>query len=197
MKKKPIIAAIAVLAIVLIAGSSIAYFNSKDTADNVFTVGNVKIELTEEHWDPEKEHIISAKASFKKEPIVKNTGSNDAYVRLKVNVSDYDLISEACGDIDLKTLFDGWDPDGKWELASEVRNDENGSMDYIFRYKELLPVGEGTDPLFNAVTFPDNVDMDKIMQLPETFDIKISADAIQAKGFENAEEAFVAFDEQQ
>ena len=196
MKKKPIIAAIAVLAIVLIAGSSIAYFNSKDTADNVFTVGNVKIELTEDPWDPDEEHIISAKASFEKEPIVKNTGSNDAYVRLRVNVTDYDLISEACGGIDLKSLFDGWDPDGNWEVVSEEPQ-ADGSKDYVFRYKNILHVGEETEPLFNAVKFPNEVDMEKIMELPETFDISIKAEAIQAQGFEDAEKAFEAFDEQQ
>ena len=54
MRKKSVIAAIAVLVILLIAGSSIAYFNAKDAKDNVFTVGDVDIELTEPSWVPDE-----------------------------------------------------------------------------------------------------------------------------------------------
>ena len=39
------------LAAVAIVGSSLAYFTDTDAKDNVFTIGNVSIVLTEPEWD--------------------------------------------------------------------------------------------------------------------------------------------------
>ncbi len=43
--------------------NSIAYFTAENSVENVFTIGNVKIELTETKWDSNMEHIIDANAS--------------------------------------------------------------------------------------------------------------------------------------
>lgn len=47
MKKKIISIALVVAMIAIIAAGSFAYFTDTKQADNTFTVGNVKIELTE------------------------------------------------------------------------------------------------------------------------------------------------------
>ena len=47
MKKKILsICLVAVIAAMAIAGASLAYFTAEDSAENVFTVGNVAIDLT-------------------------------------------------------------------------------------------------------------------------------------------------------
>ena len=50
-KKKVGILSIAVLAGITIIGSSVAYFTSTDTKDNLFTVGSVRTILHEDRWD--------------------------------------------------------------------------------------------------------------------------------------------------
>ena len=53
-KKKIVSVALAAsLAATAIVGGTLAYFTDTDKADNVFTVGNVDIELTEPNWEPE------------------------------------------------------------------------------------------------------------------------------------------------
>ena len=55
MKKKSILmAAIAVMLVaVLVVGGTLAYFTDAKSADNVFTVGNVKIDLIESTYHRE------------------------------------------------------------------------------------------------------------------------------------------------
>ena len=55
MKKKIVaIALVACLALTVIAGATLAYFTDKtEVKENVFTVGNVDITLTEPNWDAE------------------------------------------------------------------------------------------------------------------------------------------------
>ena len=50
-KKKVGILSIAALAGITIIGSSVAYFTSTDTKDNLFTVGSVRTILHEDRWD--------------------------------------------------------------------------------------------------------------------------------------------------
>ena len=77
MKKKILsICLVAVIAAMAIAGASLAYFTAEDTATNVFTVGNVAIDLTEPEWD--KKGAVDAPEVYPgealaKDPTVKNT----------------------------------------------------------------------------------------------------------------------------
>ena len=89
--------------------NSIAYFTAESSVENVFTIGNVKIELTETKWDSNMEHIIDANASFDKNPVVKNVGYNPAYVRLSVNVSHVSNLQNAINKTGFvpKDLFGG------------------------------------------------------------------------------------------
>lgn len=97
MKKKlTAIALIVVLLAVAVVGSSLAYFTDTEKATNVFTVGNVDIELEEKmatttnDWYPtefvdwEAQALVPGAYGYNKMVLVKNTGENDAYVRVKV-----------------------------------------------------------------------------------------------------------------
>lgn len=54
MKKKIVTVCLTVcLAAVAVVGGTLAYFTDTDEAENVFTVGNVSIDLTEPNWDAE------------------------------------------------------------------------------------------------------------------------------------------------
>ena len=199
MRKKPIVAAIAVLAIILVAASSIAYFNSKDTADNVFTVGKVDIEL-QESWNPDVHHIIAPNEEYTKDPKVMNYGGNDAWVRIHVSIPNSAAIADAFGITDvneLDVLFKDTLNTEKWKSAGDpVTTDDTTTFTYV--YNSILPASDGaTEPIFESVKFPGSTDMEKVMALKgDGLEVNISADAIQAEGFDNVEEAFQAFDNQ-
>ena len=69
------------LAVVAIGGIS-AYFTDVDSVANVFTIGKVKIDLTEPAYDahPQDHQNLTPNKSLDKDPYVTNTGINDAFV---------------------------------------------------------------------------------------------------------------------
>ena len=91
MKRKLIAAAVAVICLSLLACGTLAFFTDEDTVHNVITSGNIDIELQEwadeEKTTPFPEDGVSGVmpgTDVTKIVEVKNTGSNDAYVRVKV-----------------------------------------------------------------------------------------------------------------
>ena len=71
---------------VLFVGSITAMFTDADTATNKFIVGDVSVDIIEEHWDSEAATDIMPRQEFAKDPKVVNVGKNDAYVFLEVEV---------------------------------------------------------------------------------------------------------------
>lgn len=71
---------------VLSAGSIIAAFTDADSAVNKFIVGDVSIDIVEEHWDSDAATNIIPRQEFAKDPKIVNIGNNDAYVFLEVEV---------------------------------------------------------------------------------------------------------------
>ena len=112
MKKKTIIAIVVVLlALALIVGGIMAYFTSTDTATNTFTIGNVKIDLLEPAWtgaiatgedQPASAQNMVPGGSVAKDPKIKNIGTNDANVFLKVEIPTYTV---GGSDVDLFNLY--------------------------------------------------------------------------------------------
>ena len=101
MKKKILaLCLVVVLAITAITGATLAYFTDTDVQENVFTVGNVKIDLFED-FNSDKLELIPAvyveekegvegwgtyKNKIEKEVYVENEGSQDAYVRVQIAI---------------------------------------------------------------------------------------------------------------
>lgn len=82
--KKKIIAmclCVAMLAIAIVGGT-LAYFTDTDAETNVFTTGNVAIDLIEV-FDAENAKLMPG-IDIQKEVTVKNTGSENAYVRVHI-----------------------------------------------------------------------------------------------------------------
>lgn len=89
-------------------GGTLAWLTDKDQAENVFTVGSVDIELKEVnyfngHFVPTsmdgKNHFnnVMPGDEITKTPTITNTGKNDAYVRVVVEVKN-DIANEALKD---------------------------------------------------------------------------------------------------
>ena len=85
MKKKiTAIALVICLMAVAIVGGSLAYFTDNDSATNVFTTGNVDIDLNEV-FDPENAKLLPG-IDVQKEVKVTNVGSENAFVRVHIAI---------------------------------------------------------------------------------------------------------------
>lgn len=85
-KRKNVVIAIAMIAVLAIAGIS-AYFTATDSNTNSFTVGKVDIDQQEPNWPEDSPPTnIVPNQEFAKDPLVVNTGNNDAYVFTAVAV---------------------------------------------------------------------------------------------------------------
>lgn len=83
-KRKIMLLAMAVCMVAILAvGGTLAYFTAEDSADNVFTMGYVDIELEETF---EQFSDLVPGLDINKDVYVKNTGSNPAYVRVHIAI---------------------------------------------------------------------------------------------------------------
>ena len=111
MTKKKVISLVCAFALVLTAiGGTLAYLTDKDQAENVFSVGSVDISLTE--TNKINDAVVTAgtdgKYSFgnvipgdtiTKTPVIKNEGSETAYVRVAVVVNNLSEINNAIDEV--------------------------------------------------------------------------------------------------
>ena len=218
MKKAKKVVALALCAVMLVVGSvagTMAYLSSTtDVVTNTFTFGKVAITLDEADVDEYGVEIKDAERvtantyklmpghTYVKDPTVHVKGDSEpSYVRMQVTVNGLDELKAAFpsavsadGTFLLQNFVD-WNSD-VWAYESY----SNGV--YEFRYNGVVTVPNGTDadayydltPLFESITIPEaasNADLDK---LAESFDIAVVAHAIQADGFDDATEAWNAFD---
>ena len=220
MKKKSILmAAIAVMLVaVLVVGGTLAYFTDTKSADNTFTVGDVKIKLDESNVnDPDGDRVTSNEYTgvfpgiqYKKDPVVTNTGKNGAYVRAVVTIENgmnwmglYNENvwtapqAEAFMKLICNKMGDGW----SLEDYDYVTNAERGSTDFVavLKYDGVLAAGKATTAMFKNVMLPAKMtasDITTRVAQNGVFHIDVVAQAIQADGFASWNDAFAAFDAQ-
>lgn len=175
MKKKILsICLVAVIAVMAIAGASLAYLTDTDQADNVFTVGNVQIDLVEQQRNEdtgaledfvgddvlmpivgsaqgEKDALglPTAKNYVDKIVTVDNTGKSDAYIRVIVAVPaalDYPdgPLHWNLGDNFGDATPDAYNAEVVWEFINT--EDVNGVSCniYTFTYQTAVAAGEST-----------------------------------------------------
>ena len=128
MKKKILALCLVVaLAATAVIGGTLAYFTDTDTEDNIFTVGNIKIDLEETFEQGSKLMPGSVnRNNVKKEVWVKNTGSNPAYMWIEVLIPDELDDSNAANNA---LHFNAWDTylvDGKYITCSTSTAEANG-----------------------------------------------------------------------
>ena len=220
MKKKSILmAAIAVMLVaVLVVGGTLAYFTDTKSADNVFTMGNVKITLDETNIaDPNGDRVIKNEynvypgAVVTKDPIVHNTGKNGAYVRAVVTIENgmnwLGLYNEnvwtapqeaAFNALINNTLGEGWE---LVDIAYDMSGPDHPTSDFVatLKYTGILASGADTSAMFSQIAFPAKItgnDVTTRVSQDGNFHIDVVAQAIQADGFTSWNDAFAAFDAQ-
>ncbi len=196
MKKKIVsLALVASLLALVIVGGTLAYFTDTESANNTFVVGNVDITLSESNWTAPEAAVPGI--TYAKNPVVTNTGINDAYVRLKVTFDNYaDFV--AAGVTDLRTLLQGVNTEVWTAIAEPVVAGD--TVTYTYTYNTTLAGSASpeaaTAALFTGVQIPGTFDNADMQTLRPSFNIGVVAEAIQAEGFANVTAAFTAFDAQ-
>lgn len=174
--KKAVFAA-GVLCLATIGGVS-AYLTDFDKAENQFTVGKVSIEVDEPNWHEDEQTKIEPGKEISKDPQIKNTGVNDAFVYLEVSIpmADVEAVSDSGTRLKQKTqeLFSFQAQDNWTKLESKKSGD---NQIYVYAYNEILQPEQTTEALFDSVKFLNIVEG----QLDEQqLNIPIRAYAIQA-----------------
>lgn len=186
---------ILILSILLFDGIY-AYFTDIEAKSNVFTMGNVNIELIEPRWNsledldnngiPDIAENIVSNTTIEKDPKVKNVGSNPAYIFIEINipyssVSLKENNSPVSTELFSYTINEGWTEIGNAEISNNLVRHVYvyGSNDNITE----LNVGEETlNSLFSDITFKNLSKPSEISSI--SLDIDVKAYAIQITGLE-------------
>lgn len=203
---------------------TVAYLTDKDTATNTFTVGDVQIYLDETDIDGSQtkyqyDALLNAgrdlyneyKGAYKLVPGCKHVkdptvwikdGSELSYVRVLVTVDKLEELKTAIPEyvtsevFMLENLVDGWDRN-VWKVASV-----NGNV-YEFRYCAPVAGAEKTElgytslpAVFSHIKLPGDKLDNAEMKTLEGLNVTVTAQAIQALGFEDADAAWTAFNAQ-
>lgn len=194
-KKKIIVLATAICMVAILAtGATLAYFTDKDSADNVFTAGNVSIDLVEEFEDLKAKELMPATGSaqegtlqngIKKVINVKNDGKSDAYVRVHIaipavldngdpsfdagkNVLHFNYTAESIGE----GLWDwsnatGAPYEGQWNYY-ETKIDGIDYNVYVVTYGAALKADETTaEPAMHQVYLDSKVTNEDVKRISE------------------------------
>lgn len=172
MKRRLYAGAVIVMCLSLLVYGTLAYFTAEDTAHNVITSGEIDIELQE--WADEEKTMqfpengvsgVMPGTDITKIVEVRNTGSNDAYIRIKVEK-----------EIVLPEGVEGEPDSGLMKIDFDETYWEKGDDGYYYYVKALNP-GAVTEPLFASVSFDSA--MGNIYQ-NSTAKVDVTAYAVQA-----------------
>lgn len=145
-----------------------AYLTAQDSAENKFTVGNVKITLTEPKWDAANptgtlENIVAGQ-TIVKDPTITNVGKNDAYVYLMVEVPKVYKTDITSVDEDGETITTSrehyplfsFTANENWQLIDSMTGTDIDAYDYyLYGYK--TPVVPSTEEKTSSVTLFDEM----------------------------------------
>lgn len=219
MKKRIVTLALVVALVAIAAVGTLAYFTDTDKADNVFTTGNVKIDLIE-NYEQNSKLIPSTgsaqqgtlKNGITKEVTVKNVGTEKAYVRVHIAIPSILDNGAETFDAGKNVLHFNYPKDsigeGKWDWSdSATDNKYEGSWNYyeteindikynvyVVTYGTALEADQVTaEKAMHQVYLDTRVTSDDyaklIEALGENWHMYVVAEGTQADGFENAYDA--------
>ncbi|MDD7396036.1 MAG: SipW-dependent-type signal peptide-containing protein [Eubacteriales bacterium] len=209
MKKTIAIVALVVLVAVASVLGTLAYLTSTDTVKNTFTVGKVNITLDEAEVDMNGVAVTPAKRvkkneyklmpghTYTKDPMVTVlAGSEPSYIKMTVTFSkanELDAIFAPTG-ADLTSIFKGYDS-ANWIAKGNTKDAAANTRTYEFWYKETVgaPTADvALDALFDSITVPGEITQAQLETIKD-MTITVTAYAIQADGFANADAAWAKF----
>lgn len=208
MKSKHKALLLSMCAVLLIVGSvfgTLAYLTDTESVTNTFAVGRVGLSLQETGMtDPDNDgvfgkayHLLPGQ-SYEKDPTVTvDAKSEESYVRMIVTVKFENELTDAELATNLDSIFTGHDA-AKWNRNAKVVSSDNKIITYEYRYYTTVTGGDNgnqLEPLFTGFTVPGEYTNEQIAVL-DGMTIDVQAHAIQAAGFDTADDAWTAFEAQ-
>ena len=217
-KKAMLMTLCAIILVVATVFGTMAYLTSTDKVDNTFTVGNVKITLDEAKVDTDGSPVTGAARvkensyklmpghTYTKDPTIHvDAASEDCFIRAKVtltNAKEWIAIATKYADNKVENIIKGTD-DNIWWVSQPAVDEKANTVTYTFVYKNESHTDElgkriwtSTDSkdlvLFNKIEIPGDLTNDELKGVGAS-KITVVAEAIQADGFKNADEAWAAF----
>lgn len=215
MKKKiTAIALVVMLLAVSVLGATLAYFTDTDKETNVFTSGNVAIDLTENFTQNSK--LVPATGSaqndtlengVKKEVFVTNTGSEAAFVRVHIAIPAILDNGADTFDAGKNVLHFNYKEnsigEGKWDWSNSTGAPYEGNWNYyettidgiaynvyVVTYEKALDANEKTVDAIHQVYLDSKVSNDDIndinAELGTKWNMYVAAEGVQAAGFGDA-----------
>ena len=174
---------------------------SKYKAGDTFYT-DAQIEANAEEYTCENIQLIPGR-SYHKMPYVKNTGANDAYIRIRVMIpADLDT-AILNSSMYTTTALNNKEFTKAYDNTGAVVRD--GVKYNVYTFTRIAPLKAGEMTYWNVwgtIHMDTDVTNEEIASLfgegkpyaDGTFPVLVEADAIQADGFANATAAFAAFD---
>lgn len=207
MKKTIAIIMVAVLLMAASVMGTLAYLTAKtDAVKNTFTVGKVEIELDEAEVDAYGKMVEGAKRVTKndyklipghtyiKDPVVTvKSGSEASYIKMTVTFSKANELDDifAPNGAELTSIFNGY-VGANWIAKGSTKDTTANTRTYEFWYKEAVGALNGEvklEALFDSITVPGEITQEQLATIND-MTINVQAYAIQADGFQTAEEAW-------
>lgn len=185
--------------------ATIAYLKSEDKVNNTFTVGDVKITLDEAEVDlygtpvegnkrvKANEYKLIPGHSYTKDPTVTvEANSEECYVRALVTINKREALYNLPSDINIEDCFD---INENWVFKSETEDIGEDTYTYEFWYNTTVKTSSTDNILpavFEKIIVPESLTNAQLETL-EGLKIDVVAHAIQADGFDTADDAWKAF----
>lgn len=187
--KKKILAISLVVSLVAVAalGVTLAYFTDTKAVDNTFTMGNVSIDLTEPHFPggtgggtiPN----VAPGDIIPKDPIIKNTGANDAWVFMKLTLSDAaalgTLLPTAEGAVTSGIINFDLSATSPWQVLDNELGTGDTRVIWI-GYKTTIAHDAVTVAPFTQISLPGTWSSTQMATFDGSLSLKVDAYAIQA-----------------
>lgn len=189
MKKKILVACLCVaLAVLTVAGTTLAYLTSKDTVTNTFTVGNVKITMDETDTDDstpdaDRDQANSYKLmpgqTYTKDPIIHvDANSEECYLFVKVDNQISSIEATGNATVAAQMAANGWKAvDGQDKLYVYIGKAEGASA-------PLAVAKSANVPVFEKIVVSDDA-TNSSLEAVNGKTIVVNAYAVQTEGFTN------------
>lgn len=208
MKKKTRLVLVAILALTVVIGSTLAYMaSSTDPVENKFTLvsgDDITGEIVET-WDPDDGKDIIPGAEIEKIVRLKNTSSTELaeekaqmYGALQIWWDKVDANGDATPMTeDEYAIFESIMELTKLNNTQWTAVQTTPKNGTIYMYTDLIARGQETEPLFEGVKISSDLDNEKVQEIlafaPKGFNIRIEGEIVQGLNItvDEAEEILV------
>ena len=163
-KNKLTIAGLAAVTILGSAGAALAYLTDSETADNVFTMGDVSIESLEPNWpgnDSTTVKDIVPNKEIAKDPQVDNKGTNDAIVFITVDspMEKITVVGDNGAVVTEKSVNElFWFKDAADAASTHANNFDAGWQELTAKEMYVKIAGDGTETKIEAANLATTYD---------------------------------------